>query len=1168
MARGFGKTWWGEAWLQALSRIDYSNRLPRGATYARNGYVRSIEIKDGGVTARVAGSRPTPYRETLHLDAFSKKQTDALVTELMRRPAVISQMLNRELPHVVITLAEAMGMKVFPQSWLDMHMKCSCPDWAVPCKHLAAVVYIISQEIDSNPFLIFQLHGVDLLAELEKRGVSIDSRTSVTVPAFADTVALAEEEEAGDGEKPAAVDFSHIARLSDALLAILPQNPAFCHQGDFHARYAREITGIAKTADKLAEGKCSAQPFFGTETGALEPDSRLTLSVDGNLQFKFSTSRGKERPKACGEKALLLAMLSLSATEAAYSHESVQAFRQTLLCALHLLAAGMVVPQIAMTSKDKAAIRWMPATTDAGVRGIVEKLNGLFPAKTCMLAKGRTCKAVAAPAALAVSAFLHILIPALSSGKAREDKLMEMFFHCQPADFSELGEREVPGGIKAWLDHLHLASSRYRPVLIVNDDESHDTFFVDIAVEDTADADRPPIPLHDIIASGDYAHCRFNILREISLLSSFVPHTDSYIDGGASHPIELTGRALPPFLLKATPAMRLLGVKVVLPASMKDLLHPKVSVSISAKPPESPHIRLDQLLSFQWRIAIGNNILTPEEFGSLCARADSLLYFRGNYIYVSEDDIRKLNQALTDGRGLTAAQMLQAALAGEYNHSPVVLTDGARKLLQTLTQEKTIPVPSSVHATLRPYQERGFSWMYRNVRLGFGCIIADDMGLGKTLQVIALLQKMKDDGWLEKKKAVIVVPMGLVSNWQAELTRFAPTLTVFTYHGAARDIDSFDADLLLTTYGITRSDISILKKRRWAAAVIDEAQNIKNTSAAQTKAVKALNADARIAMSGTPVENRLSEYWSIMDFANKGYLGTEKKFSENYAKPIQNTNDLSVAERFRRITAPLMLRRLKTDKSIISDLPDKIVIDEHASLTARQAALYQQTLSEAMRVIEGIDEQAGSKSLFARQGLILQMILALKQICNHPAQFLKNGEADATQSGKTQMLLDLIDSISDSGEKAIIFTQFREMGDLLARFISERTGHSPMFLHGGCSVRQRQEMVERFQTGRGDRIFILSLKAAGTGLNLTAASHVIHYDLWWNPAVEAQATDRAYRIGQKKNVMVHRLITSNTFEERIDMMLKDKQHLADLTVTTGESWLGKLSNKELHEIFG
>ncbi|MNK19727.1 RNA polymerase-associated protein RapA [compost metagenome] len=319
-------------------------------------------------------------------------------------------------------------------------------------------------------------------------------------------------------------------------------------------------------------------------------------------------------------------------------------------------------------------------------------------------------------------------------------------------------------------------------------------------------------------------------------------------------------------------------------------------------------------------------------------------------------------------------------------------------------------------------------------------------------------------------------------------------------------------------------------------------------------------------MSGTPVENRLTELWSIMDFCNRGFLGTLPEFKETFATPIQNQNDAVAANRLKLITGPFLLRRLKSDKSIISDLPDKIEMDSFSQLTQEQTSLYEKTLHKAIDAIKEI-ETVDQKSLFKRQGLVLQMILALKQICNHPTQFLKNNVLDPSLSGKMELLFDKLESIVESNEKVLIFTQFTEMGNLLKHFITERFGEAPLFYHGGRSIKQRKEMVDTFQTNHADKIFILSLKAAGTGLNLTAASHVIHFDLWWNPAVEAQATDRAYRIGQKNKVMVHRFITKDTFEERINEMIQSKKTLADLTVGAGENWIGNMSNQELSDMF-
>jgi SNF2 family DNA or RNA helicase len=573
------------------------------------------------------------------------------------------------------------------------------------------------------------------------------------------------------------------------------------------------------------------------------------------------------------------------------------------------------------------------------------------------------------------------------------------------------------------------------------------------------------------------------------------------------------------------------------------------------------------LLDFEWQVAIGDTVMGEEEFKKLLQNSEGLIKFKTEYIYVEKSDLEKLYKHFTRSKEMSAFQMLRAALSGDYFGAKVAITDEVKKLIEELTNFKEIKLPKGINAKLRPYQQRGFSWIYRNAQIGFGSVLADDMGLGKTLQVIAAIQKFKEEGLLEKEKILVVSPTGLITNWQAEVQKFAPSLQTAIYHGVQRNLEKQNSyDILLTSYGIARSDAEKLKKIKWHSVVIDEAQNIKNQNTAQTKAIKSIKSGNFIAMSGTPVENRLSELWSIMDYSNRGFLGSAKEFSEIYGNPIEQLNDREIADKLKQVTAPFLMRRLKSDKSIISDLPEKIEIDSFASLTKEQASLYEKTLEKAMDEIEGI-KQSDQKSLFVRQGLVLQMIMALKQICNHPTQFLKSGKMDAALSGKLELLFDKLDAIIESNEKVLLFTQFTEMAKLLKHFITERYKEDPLFYHGGSSIKQRKEMVERFQTNHADKIFILSLKAAGTGLNLTAASHVIHYDLWWNPAVESQATDRAYRIGQKNNVMVHRFITKNTFEEKINEMIQRKKALAEMTVATGENWIGNMSNKELRDLF-
>ena len=1166
----FGKTWWGSEWLKSLTHIDYANRIPRGSAYARKGAVRSVEVKGNVITAKVNGSRPTPYRVTIRVPSFKKEQIGQLMQKLLERPALISKLLNRELAPEVFNMAKSIGMNLFPQRWDDLDMNCSCPDWAVPCKHLAAVIYMMSREIDNDPFLVFSMHGVNLLDELKRRNVKIEKEQMMDVPTLVSLFDRRMPKELTITDfNYSPLDFSHLHDIAEPLAGLLAKEPSFCPNGDFQLSYLAEMKRVAKNARRVLDGKLEiGGDSSGHAAVELHRDDVVCFRTDANMVFGVEyVFQGKMDARSHPLRdEFVPALMRIPADYVSDYDPSVAVARQMLTAALQLLANGAVVPQIVRLANGAYAIRWLPAIIDGEVAQLVKSVeDGLSQTFLQVLLPNRkTPVCLKNQAEFLFNFFLGELIPALSNS-AGGNPFLELFFKNLPKRFGGVGETAISGSIRSWLDCFFLSQRQYSPSLLVSENDSG-VFALDVAV----DRDGEAVLLRDILRDEKMAEQRFSILKELSLLGTFVHGLDTYVNDHGCTPIVLFSEEFATFLFNVVPAIRLLGVKVLLPKSLQEIIRPKVSMKLSKKQTDGKtYLRLDEMLQFDWQVALGDEMMSPSEFQQLISRARGLIRFRQQYIYVSEQDIERLRKAFEKERPLTATQMLQAALTESYDRAPIILSDEVRALIRQLTEQAEIPVPGGIKATLRPYQERGFSWMYRNFRIGFGSIIADDMGLGKTLQVITLMQKLKDEGALcAGQPALIVVPTGLVTNWQAELMRFAPSLSVFTYHGQQRNLKEFkDIDILLTTYGVLRSDVAKLKKISWPMVVIDEAQNIKNAGTAQSKAVRGIPAKVHIAMSGTPVENRLSEFWSIMDFTNKGYLGSEKAFKTEFANPIQREGDQKVAEGFRRITAPFLLRRLKSDKSIISDLPDKIEQNELALLTERQAALYQETLEQAMNAIEDI-EATDHKSLFVRQGLVLQMILALKQICNHPALFLKNGDHNPELSGKTVMLLSLLDSIVESRQKVLVFTQFREMGEMLLEIIEQRLGTRPLFLHGGCSIKERQAMVERFQQNkRGDQIFLLSLKAAGTGLNLTAASHVIHYDLWWNPAVEAQATDRAYRIGQHQNVVVHRFITQNTFEERIDKMIQDKRLLADMTVASGENWIGKLSNSELREIF-
>ena len=578
---------------------------------------------------------------------------------------------------------------------------------------------------------------------------------------------------------------------------------------------------------------------------------------------------------------------------------------------------------------------------------------------------------------------------------------------------------------------------------------------------------------------------------------------------------------------------------------------------------------LGDLVDFRYDVAVGDEALDPAELAELARLKVPLVRLRGQWVELDERHLTaalrflERNQAGT----MSAADALAAGLRGPDDEISLVGVDADGWLGDLLSGQadrrlRPMTTPAGFSGELRPYQERGLSWLSFLGELGLGGILADDMGLGKTIQLLSLVSDQAPGAG----PTLLVCPMSLVGNWQREAARFTPALRVHVHHGADRlDGDSLaralaDSDLVITSYGVATRDRAALSRLTWARVVCDEAQNIKNHATKQARAIRGLPAAARIALTGTPVENRLSELWSIMEFTNPGLLGPAEKFREKYAIPIERHGSEDAARALKRLTQPFVLRRLKTDKTIISDLPDKQEMKVWCNLTPEQASLYQATVTDMLnRIAEAQDD-------ISRRGLVLATMAKLKQVCNHPAHLLADGSRLPGRSGKLARLEEISDEIMAEGDKALCFTQYAEFGRMLQPHLAARLGCPVLFLHGGTTKKQRDAMVARFAELDEPALFLLSLKAGGTGLNLTAASHVIHVDRWWNPAVEDQATDRAFRIGQRKNVQVRKFVCVGTLEERIDAMIEEKKALADRIVGTGESWLTELSVDDLRSV--
>ena len=670
-------------------------------------------------------------------------------------------------------------------------------------------------------------------------------------------------------------------------------------------------------------------------------------------------------------------------------------------------------------------------------------------------------------------------------------------------------------------------------------------------------------------------------LKGLGLASRLYPPIEPSLHERVPSFCELTPVDVYEFIKASAWRLQDSGLGIVLPPGLAPGAGAKrLGISISAEAPtpkKGERLGLQSLLKFKWELAIGDKTISKKEFDRLMALKSPLVEVGGEWIALQPSEVRAAQAIFTESKdqmSLSVEDALRLSTGDTTTLAklPVVNFEASgalQELITNLTGNQSIqPIeaPASFCGTLRPYQARGVSWLAFLERWGLGACLADDMGLGKTPQLIAFLLHLQEQEALESP-TLVVCPTSVLGNWEREVKKFGPTLKVIVHHGDkrlkgkafARSVQ--DKQLVISSYPLVFRDTTTLEGVSWQGIVLDEAQNIKNPGAKQSKAVRELKAGFRIALTGTPVENRLSELWSILDFLNPGYLGNQQFFQRRFAMPIEKFGDRDSLQTLRSLVQPFILRRLKTDKEIIQDLPEKQEMSIFCGLSAEQATLYQKLVDESLVEIEATD---GIK----RRGLILTLLLRLKQVCNHPAQFLKEKKlGDSKRSGKLLRLQEMLEEAIEEGDRALIFTQFAEWGKLLQPYLKEQLGGETLFLYGATKKQQREEMIDRFQNDpEGPRILILSLKAGGTGLNLTRANHVFHVDRWWNPAVENQATDRAFRIGQTRNVQVHKFVCTGTLEERINEIMESKKQLAEQTVDAGEEWLTEMDTDQLRSL--
>ncbi len=761
--------------------------------------------------------------------------------------------------------------------------------------------------------------------------------------------------------------------------------------------------------------------------------------------------------------------------------------------------------------------------------------------------------------------------------------LMDAAFNAELAETKQSVQEFLKSRHPAWnlvgRVHFNLAENR-------KDEEAPFAFLATYTTRLSAQARAQHLPLGKALQEYAGAKNRARLLSLLTPVQRAAEHCGwlkTMVDAGEIfHPLRWSPQqALA--LLQDVATLESAGVVVRMPASwrMNRPARPQVKATVGGRAPSQ--LGMDALLDFQMEVTLDGERLSAAEIKRLLAQTDGLAFIRGKWVELDHERLsRTLQQFETIERdaaakGLSFGEAMRllagAGIAGDatagapdIDWSQTVAGPWLAKTLEDLRRPGGLAQADpgrSLQGTLRPYQQSGLQWLHLLSRLRLGACLADDMGLGKTIQILSLLLVQKSEACDMRKPSLLVAPASLLANWAAEITRFAPSLTAIVVHPSAMPVEKLkteaeaglsDVDLVITSYGFL-ARLPWLTATSWRLAVLDEAQAIKNPAAKQTQAVKRLRADTRIALTGTPIENRLGDLWSIFDFLNPGLLGSSKQFSAFVKRPTDRPQNPYGP--LRDLVRPYILRRLKTDKSIIADLPDKTEMKAFCLLSRKQAALYQQAVDEFSERLENSDG-------IQRKGIVLALLMRLKQICNHPSQWLGDNSWAEEDSGKLARLRELTEEIASRQEKALIFTQFKETTAPLASFLGSVFGRPGLILHGATEVKKRKDLVRQFQDDDDIPFFVLSVKAGGAGLNLTAASHVIHFDRWWNPAVENQATDRAFRIGQTKNVLVHKFVCRGTVEDRIDRMIADKQQLAGDFLSGGaEVVLTEMKDDEL-----
>ena len=1140
-------------WFENIERLDDINHLKHGEIYARDGSVQNFQINDNVVDCHVEGAPGDYFNVKIKFKKLSNHDKGKLNKLILENHQFQTKILNDVVPQELFDC----NVNIFPKSLKDFSISCTCKNKGLFCKHVAAVFHYLLNEIYKNPFLILTLrdYHVDRIVNSNKSKILSINRL------LAENREFTEHGGVDVDEIPLLInDFKFLLNdhsgffssstlsFKDILIDTLKEFSILIQRVNNNFVINSHYIHYINIGDSFDLKTSDLEVIFQKKWNDPQNWKKFHLDLDKNYDIiNFETGIPLNFRIKNLKHALFALFAEFKFTDINKYNEDLQFFNELYYVTSKFISKNALVPQFFKLDNGQYAIRWIPSS-NVVVSALIDNLACKCPDNLISYDGKELGKYEQVCVAISLF-FTGFSLYASYNSNSSVIKMMKNNVYYQLFFFKsqKFHIKDDEKSISKWLTPLFEIDKNYKFILEVS--QKDEMFFITskVIIGDET------LILKDIFKSAEYS----NIIINSKLITDIFESCGWEVDLADEIKVGIDDFMF--FNSEIIHRFEKNGINVILPEELIIAKSAKLSLVSDEQTLSKTSLTLEDLNKFDWKVAIGDETFSLNEFENLSHHYNGLIKLNNRYLKVNAEDLDNIDFQ-TDFIPINPTQndLMHFILSGDIEKLDIGVNEKLSELIDNLLNFKDVEIPDSLHGELREYQKVGFSWLYQNMKIGFGSILADDMGLGKTIQVLTTILYLKENDLIEGI-VLIIAPTSLLTNWQMEIEKFTPSLISQIYHGSDRVLSDGDTDIILTSYGMVRQDFDILNDLNLFLCVVDEAQNIKNPSTKQTKAIKALGAKHKMALSGTPIENHLSEYWSIFDFINKGYLYNLRIFNEMFIKPIENHHDNEVLDAFKKITSPFILRRHKNDKNIIKDLPDKFVNDVYCNLTVEQAAMYEETLNVLLRDVE---QSEG----ISRKGLVLKLITSLKQICNHPAQYSNSKNMCIDESGKMEVLISILENILDNNEKVIIFSQYVKMGEILKKLIEKEFNEGVLFFHGQLSRKKRDEMVDKFQNNTENKIMVLSLKAGGTGLNLTAAQNVIHYDLWWNPAVENQATDRAYRIGQENNVMVYRFITKGTFEERINQILMEKIELAEIAIDSHEAFITEMSNDDLKEM--